>query len=128
MNRFSIEDLNAERFTVTIEDFKDTLKLIIKGNIDLSLPQKVLRPLFNKIHDIALDNKLPAVYIDFIQLDFINSSGIRCFLDWVIKISSLEPASQYKIIFKIEMEREWQKESIHLIYKLFKNIAEFESE
>ena len=57
-------------------------------------------------------------------LTFINSSGIKAIIHWVLKSDELPDNNKYKFIFKINHKNSWQKSSIDLLKRIsFDNIT-----
>ena len=83
--------------------------VFIEGEIDQTDPDLFLRPFFQKIIHQMED----LIYIDIRKLEYLNSAGIKCFLDFIMK---RKPDS--KLIIKINKLKDWQISAIDVIKSL----------
>jgi hypothetical protein len=127
MNSLGIENLKWENLEVEIVDFKNTIKICFKGSIDMILPDAKLNPYFIRIHTAVVTNGFHTIYCDVRELDFINSSGIKCFLKWVMKISQLSSDKRYTMVIYISKEMDWQELSLGFIKRLAPDSVKIES-
>jgi len=126
MNKINTGYLLKENYTINIEDYLDTVKLNIAGNIDLQHHSSELAPYFENLHNTILQNNIKYVYCDVSNLNFINSRSLKCILEWVLKVSSLDGANQYKIILKLNIDKDWHKYTFLAMFKMYTNVVEFE--
>jgi hypothetical protein len=126
MNSLGIENLKWQNLEVEIVDFENTIKILLRGSVDMVSPDSKLNPYFARIHTAVVTNGFKAIYCDVRELDFINSSGIKCFLKWVMKVPQLSPHKQYNIIFYISKEMEWQEISLGFIKRLAPDYVKIE--
>ena len=92
---------------VTLSAADDTA--ILKGEIDVAKPGNILNPFFDKIKD-QMDEQ---VRLDFTNLDFLNSSGIKCIVSFVM---GKKPGS--KVVFVVDSNKTWQETSLEVIQSL----------
>ena len=83
--------------------------IYLKGEIDDADPVVLLAPFF----DLAKDQMDDVIRIDFTGLEFLNSSGIKCIVSFVM---DKKPGS--KIIFVTDRGKTWQKTSLEVIQSL----------
>lgn len=83
--------------------------IFLKGEIDDAEPGIFLTPFF----DLAKDQMDQTIRIDFRGLEFLNSSGIKCIVSFVM---DKKPGS--KIIFITDSGKTWQKTSLEVIQSL----------
>lgn len=83
--------------------------IYMKGEIDDVDPGVFLTPFF----DLAKDQMDDIIRIDFTGLEFLNSSGIKCIVSFVM---DKKPGS--KIIFVTDPGKTWQKTSLEVIQSL----------
>lgn len=117
-NIVGIDDLNTEEVTINVQKIDNTLVLKFIGRIDLQNPNLVLAPFFNELHEKIVQNGIKEVKCDIRDLHFINSSGIKCLILWILKIPNLEQKDQYNIVFVIDNNVTWQKSSISFLTAL----------
>jgi hypothetical protein len=103
-----IIDENFGRFTLT---YKNDI-VIITGEIDDRYPQKFLDPFFEKV----LDKMKDQVTIDIRELNFINSSGIKSLVNFLIKRKA-----NTKITILSSTQERWQSTSLSLLQNLDKD-------
>ncbi len=117
-NTLGIQDLNTEEISISIENSSDSVVLKFIGRIDLQNPHIVLTPFFNDIHENVIKQGIKSVKCDIRDLHFINSSGIKCLILWILKIPNLQHKDQYNITFVIDNNVSWQKSSISFLTAL----------
>lgn len=125
MNRYMIEDIYRDTIKIAVIDYNDTLQLHFSGALNMPVPNSLLLPLFEKIHEIALEKKFPVVYLNITDLEFMSVNASRCFIEWIVKIAALDKKDQYRVIFTINLEKQWQKSSFSMMYQLYNTITEF---
>jgi len=96
--------LKAEGETVTIS-----------GNIEIQEPGRIMSPFFKAVHEGILSNNIKAVRVDITKLDYLNSSGIKEIVDWVMKLDELPENKKYQIKFICNPNALWQETSISTI-------------
>ncbi len=89
--------------------------VIIAGNVEVADPGKIMGPFFKEVHQNILENNMKGVKVDITNLTFLNSSGIKEFVDWVIKLEDLSDDQRYKITFLCNPDLIWQESSISTI-------------
>lgn len=91
----------------TISGSGDTLYL--KGEIDDLDPGQFLTDFF----ETAKEQMDHLVKIDFTELEFLNSSGIKCIVTFV-----MDKNPDSKIVFITDNTKTWQKTSLEVIQSL----------
>lgn len=94
-----------------------TLKMIdedvfVSGSIIQKNPELYMSSFFNKLHDYILERKLKFINVNITQLKFLNSSGIKIIVDWLVKVSNLPDENRYIINFICNKHSLWQDSSI----------------
>ena len=119
MNKIQIENLDYENVSITIKDINVGIIIKIHGSIDMSYPQFKLDPYFERIHQAVLSFGIKKVYCNLHNLIYINSSGIRSLIKWIMtNINLKDTGNAYHIIFKISSEHKWQSASLGFITNL----------
>ena len=75
-------------------------------------PSIILDPLFDNIHTGTLEKNIGSIIVDFTNLNFLNSSGIKALAKWVMKLSELPEDNRYKIKIKHNKDITWQTTSL----------------
>ncbi len=81
----------------------------LKGEIDTADPGEYLTPFFNKI----IEQMDGTVKVNFTQLNFLNSSGIKCIVSFV-----MNKKSDDQVVFLTDKGKTWQKTSLAIIKSL----------
>lgn len=90
----------------------------IGGSLTLRDPSEVLLPVFQSLHRAALQDGLTDVIVDVSDLSFVNSSGIRVFVDWVLWLRDEPPTRRYSITFRSRRGHAWQRASLPVLQSL----------
>lgn len=120
MNRKIIKD---KKFTLSMRD--KVIKL--KGEIDIPYPDKIMRPFFEEIHQMVLAEKIMAVKVNVQDLTFMNSSGIKEIMTWVLKQKILPDRQKYRIVFQCNPTIGWHEISFTSIMWLNKEYIAIEN-
>lgn len=83
--------------------------IVLEGDIDHNDPEIFIKPFFEKV----LLQKFKLLIIDMGNLEYLNSSGIKCLLDF---IKAKSPNS--KVIIKTDFKKTWQKKSMAVVQSL----------
>jgi hypothetical protein len=90
-------------------------ELKFSGCIDLQDPEPVITPFFNKIHQKILNENIKEVSLNFKELTFLNSSGIKTITKWIMKIPPLPDNKKYKLKLLYSEEITWQRTSLMIL-------------
>jgi hypothetical protein len=101
--------------TVTFE-LSSAPALQIQGTITLMNPTEAIGPYLERIHEAIVADKLPEFKVDVTQLTFVNSSAIRLFADWVIRVE--DGGKPYVLVFATDNSRSWQRTAFRSIASL----------
>ena len=124
MNRLKLAPIENGKVTITVEDgAQGEIVLKLAGSIDHPAPGSFLDPYFVSLHGAALEGNVRAVHVDFTQLSFLNSSGIKALIKWVMTCASLEASSRYAIKLLYSSKVTWQQTSLRAITVLTKGFV-----
>lgn len=104
----NIIGVNESGVSMAFED--DTIN--ISGSIDCVDPGLFMLPFLNEAHEYILEQAMEEVNVDIVKLNFLNSSGIKEFVEWIMKLEFLPDDQKYSIIFQCNHEFLWQEPSI----------------
>ena len=93
-------------------------RLTLSGTISTREPDKSLGLFFKEIHDAVLADVVTEFTIDVCALSFVNSSGIRLFIDWASRVAK-QSGHRYRLRFVRNNAVTWQRVSFAVI----RNIA-----
>lgn len=109
----AVAPLAAERFEITATDAR---ALALSGEIAVRDPVAEFGPHFRRIHDAAVGGA--EVFVDVTGLRFVNSSGLRLFLDWVAWIAAEPAERRYPLRFRTRKGATWQAAAFPAIVML----------
>ena len=117
MNKIELEDLKQDKVEIKVSDIDDGIRLQFIGDIDMQDPGPLLNPFFESVHNGMSDAEYTMVEADFTELAFLNSSGIKTLIKWIMRIPQLPEDKRYKIKIIYSGKITWQGTSLKtLIY------------
>ena len=122
MNKLNIDSLALEKVTITVKDENEHIRVVISGEIDMREPSIEVLPYLMKIHEELLKNSIRMVEIDFTGLDYINSSGIKTLISWIMESKEIPDDRKYTIHIIHNPEIVWQNSTLPVLQKLFPEI------
>jgi len=96
--------------------FTEPRTLSMRGELSMRDPVAEVGPHVRKIHDAAAGGG--DLVVDLTQLVFVNSSGLRIFLDWIAWLSAEPPERRYHIRFRTARKMMWQAAALPPIVML----------
>ena len=124
MNKLSIEDFISEDINIIIEDIDEGVKAAFIGDIDSQDPDSLLMPFFEKINSKIINNNIKLVELDFLKLNFMNSSGTKVIIKWAQLSLILPEHKSYKFRILANSHVSWQVNSLKLLTMLSPDIIE----
>lgn len=109
----TVAPLTAERFEIAVTAPR---ALALKGEIAVRDPVAEYGGHFRRIHDAAVGGA--ELLVDVTGLAFVNSSGLRLFLDWVAWIAAEPAARRYPLRFRTRKGATWQNAAFPAIVML----------
>jgi hypothetical protein len=82
--------------------------VFIAGEIDQLSPRDFMAGFLDIVHNMALGESLGEVKVNVTELAFLNSSGIKEFLSWILRRNRIPPEKKYKINFLFDPTVAWQ--------------------
>jgi hypothetical protein len=82
--------------------------VFIVGEIDQLSPRDFMAGFLEIVHNMALGENLTEVRVDVTQLEFLNSSGIKEFLSWILRRNRIPVEKKYRINFLFDPAVAWQ--------------------
>ena len=82
--------------------------VFVTGEIDQQSPRDFMAGFFEIVHNMALGEGLTEVKVNVTKLAFLNSSGIKEFLSWILRRHRISPEKKYKINFLFDPAVAWQ--------------------
>ncbi len=112
MNKLNIEPVKQSRISIDIADTASGIGVSFIGDVDMQDPGIILDPLFDKIHGGCVKSGIKEVDLDFKQLNFLNSSGIKAIAKWIMKLGDLSEDKKYIIKIIHNKNITWQVTSL----------------
>lgn len=109
----AVAPLTAERFEIVVTAPR---ALALKGEIAVRDPVAEFGPHVRRIHDAAVGGA--ELLVDVTGLGFVNSSGLRLFLDWVAWIAAEPAERRYPLRFRTRKGATWQNAAFPAIVML----------
>jgi len=119
MNAFNIEPLHFENARASLENNNDGLTLILSGDIDMRDTSLEFLPYLLKIHNALIQNSIKNIRLNLINLNFMNSNGIKTLINWIMKLTEIPEDKQYKICITANNNIAWQESTLPVLRKLF---------
>lgn len=85
--------------------------LSISGNVSMSNPAEILEPYILKLHTKLVDEGIKKITVDLTRLAFLNSSGIREIVNWILLVNALPAEKRYAVHIKYSSKYLWQESS-----------------
>ena len=82
--------------------------VFVTGEIDQQSPRDFLAGFLEIVHNMALGEKLTEIKVNVTELSFLNSSGIKEFLSWILRRHRLSLDKRYMINFLFDPAVAWQ--------------------
>lgn len=112
MSKYAPLGMKNDKVEITVEERDSGMVIRLKGNIDVADPGPLMDPVLSDIHEQILANGLKEVDADFTELAFLNSSGIKCLIKWIMRQTEVPEAQKYKIRFIYSNRVTWQQTSL----------------
>ncbi len=119
MNRLEIEPLELERVKLSVDDENDGVRVVLSGMIDMRDPSVEILPYLLRLHEEVMKNDIKYITADFSDLTFMNSSGIKSIISWIMKLNDIPEEKRYIINIIHNPEITWQESSIQVMQQLF---------
>jgi hypothetical protein len=115
--------INQAKFTVNTKSMSQKPYVLFKGVIDLPDPGIVLTPYFTDVHNAVLADGYKEVIFDMSDLEYINSSGIKSIIKFVIKILTIDVSRRYQVVINYTSKKGWQPSSFKPVMLLAPKIV-----
>ena len=100
-------------------------RLNCRGRISMPAPAADLNPFFDAVHEQLVAEGATQIHIDFSELEFMNSSGFKCFVHWVEKVNQLRKEMRYRLVFEGRDQRVWQRSGLPALRVFAPQLVEY---
>src|SRR5262245_55523727 len=122
MSDSKIVPVRLETFTAHVRPEGKRLMLDVAGEADYAALE-AFATLLLQVHDDAQAQGVDEVTFDFTRLEFMNSSCINKLANYIVAVSELPGAKQYRICFVSSPKQRWQGRSLRALQALATNIV-----
>lgn len=122
-----MENLETEKITIKTQNNGGEIVMSMSGEVDMEDPSVVLRPFLDNLHDTVINVGIPKVIADFKQVSFMNSSGIKEFVHWIMKLNSTPADKKYTVKVVYSSGITWQATSLPVLQKLQPDLISVEA-
>lgn len=111
-----LQGLDAFKLETVKFELQPDSCLEIQGTITLMNPTETIGPYLERIHQAIVADEIKEFRVDVTKLTFVNSSAIRLFADWVIRVE--DGGKPYQLVFATDASRSWQRTAFRSIASL----------
>jgi hypothetical protein len=113
-----INGVAQDGFSIVPEIASDrvTLTLTLKGSCD-SHVLPVLEQFLANVHVEVVRGGAKVVVLDCESLYFMNSSSVKSFVTWLMKVSGTPPHERYQVRVRTNRRLAWQARTFGAIYR-----------
>lgn len=121
MGKLNVQNLELDKVKIELNENGDQVDMKLSGDIDMENPGEVLKPFFGKLHEDLVANTIGGINVDFQNLSFMNSSGIKELVQWIMKVNTA--GHKYKINLVYSSGITWQGSSLPVLQKLHPDVV-----
>jgi hypothetical protein len=111
-NKIGIDPCEKENAKIEVKDNEEGITVYFHGKINMQNPGAIFGPFFDEMHQKIVDNGIKNVTADFTDLQFLNSSGLKSIIRWIMNDANLPDDKQYNIKILYNKEIGWQETSL----------------
>jgi len=126
MSSLNVQPLQLDKVSISLLEEESGARLVFDGIIDMREPGIEISPYLAKIHDALIFFKEKTITIDFTLLEFMNSSGIKTVITWIMRLNDLANDERYQISIRFNPDITWQESSVHVMKQLFPDLISLE--
>lgn len=109
MNRLGLEPLRVGSLTVEVLDAGDSVSVVLRGDSDAREAGSSLNDyLTRRVHPAVLGAALRQIQLDVTGLEFLNSSGIKALVNWLLLVKQQPVELRYGIVLQYDEGITWQ--------------------
>lgn len=111
MNKLNLFFKGTEKFNILVSDIPGGVKLTFTGSVDDRNPELSMSNFFDELHYKLTKSNLKYVEVDFTNMIYLNSSGLKIFVSWLTKNATLPTDQRYRLQIFINAIYHWQENS-----------------
>lgn len=109
-----VETLKENDFTAEASANGRRIQVALSGTADLTVRSQLDRFL-REVHAEAQRSHVEEVTVDVRQLEFMNSSCLKCFVWWISTVQEQTADGRYRIVFVSSPTVYWQRRSLNAL-------------
>ena len=122
-----LEELTCERVTLHLRRTVDGLHLDFIGEIDMRDPEQALLGFLTRTNDRVAELDTKELRVDFTSLSYMNSSGIKLLITWLMGIRELPAERHFTILIHHDPESPWQTSCLPILQKILPDCVRVEA-
>jgi hypothetical protein len=112
-----MQTLNSDGVYIVPELEGKTMRVLVKGAVEMRDPGELLNPYWTALDDDASAKNVERVELDLRDVTFMNSSGLLTLVRWITKLKA-RPGQTYRLVLQYDRNVTWQRTSIPTLAKL----------
>ncbi len=108
------ETMKENDFSAEANTSGQRIQVSLSGTADLTVRSQLDRFL-RDVHSEAQRSRVEEVTVDVRQLEFMNSSCLKCFVWWISTVQEQAAEGRYRIIFVSSPTVYWQRRSLNAL-------------
>ncbi len=109
-----VETLKENDFSAEASATGRRMQITLSGTADLTVRSQLDRFL-RDVHGEAQRSHTDEVTVDVRQLEFMNSSCLKCFVWWISTVQEQAADARYRIVFVSSPTVYWQRRSLNAL-------------
>lgn len=126
MSDIAGEVLELEGTRISLKQDGEVPELVFEGKIDMLDPGMDIQPFILELHMQLLEKGVKQLSVDFTALTFMNSSGLKVMVNWIMKLKDAPAATRYRMVFVRNKDITWQGSSLPILQKLLPELISVE--
>jgi hypothetical protein len=107
MNALGFPDDLVPGFEMRVAQAGNDVTAVCTGSLDAPDAVACVQPELLRLHNALVEKKVKSVRLEMPSVEYMNSSGIKCFMAWFLKAEQSKDQS-YTIEVVYDPERTWQ--------------------
>jgi anti-anti-sigma factor len=108
------ETMKENDFSAEANTSEHRIQVTLSGTADLTVRSQLDRFL-RDVHGEAQRSRVEEVTVDVRQLEFMNSSCLKCFVWWISTVQEQTADGRYRIVFVSSPTVYWQRRSLNAL-------------
>lgn len=126
-NKLGVDEFSHEEASIDVEDTEEGVLVNFHGKMNIPNPTAVYSPFFDDLHDKIVGASIKEVVTDFTDLKFLNSSGLKTIIRWVMQNAQEDEDKQYRFRIIYSEDIGWQTISLTTFKDLVPDLVEDEA-